>query len=599
MTSRIYPRLHVLTAAFAALLMAAATAWAQDPTVSSGFHPAQIDPGDMTEYDVTVSGTTSSEPVSLPRVDGLQLVGKGQSSRIQMGNGQVTADYTLQFQMRADKTGNYTMPAFTITANGKTLTVPAATLEVTDHPTHAADAVKTNDLVSLTASLPRTELYVGERLPMDLTLTYRADLQPQTSGEFTMSNDDFERVDLSGKPRESVVPIKGQRFGTATWQTALSPIKAGAQTLQFSMPLQVTLPGQSNDPMTALLMGNAPNLFAQQQSVNLQSPPLNLNVLPLPDAGRPENFTGGIGNFTISTPTLDTTDLQVGVPVTLKFKVTGQGNFDRMQAPKLDLGALWRSYTPKDTFQANDAINYRGEKTFEYVVMPMAETVTELPAPQFNFFDPETKTYVEPPLAPIPVKVRPAPPGQSVPLPVVANAPGATRNSDMVGLHIDAGDWQDPRPRLLLASPYFWAAQAAPALLFATFVITRRRKLRLENDPVYARRLRARQQALAALERARATAAKGDAAGFYAVAQRALQEAASHDRLDAAEALTWQEFDAHLAKKGLSSEVRQQAHDIFEAGDALRFSGFTPDQADLTAAAEKVDQLVKQLLEKA
>ncbi|HTB62658.1 MAG TPA: BatD family protein, partial [Opitutales bacterium] len=465
----------------------------------------------------------------------------------------------------------------------------------------AADMVKTGDLISLTAVPPRTDIYVGEKLPMNITLTYRMDLQPQSLGDFTQTNDDFERLDLTGQPQQSSVAINGQRFGTATWQSALSPIKTGTQPLQFSMSLVITMPGQnqSNDPMTALLMGNAPNMFAQQQSVTLQSTPLNLNVLPLPDAGRPENFTGGIGNFTISPPTLDTTDLQVGVPVTLKFTVHGQGNFDRMQAPKLDLGTNWRSYTPKDTFKASDTMNYRGDKTFEYVLMPMAESVTELPAPQFNYFDPETKMYVEPSLHAIPVKVRPAPPGQAVALPVVASAPGEPRNTELVGLHIDAGDWQDLHPSLLLTSPYFWTAQAVPAMIFAGFVIIRRRKLRLENDPAYARRLRARQQALAALERVRSTAAKGDAAGFYTVAQRALQEAATHDRLDAAEALTWQEFDAHLAKNGASSNVRQQAHEIFAAGDALRFGGFAPDQADLTAAAIRVDKLVKQLLESA
>jgi hypothetical protein len=196
------------------------------------------------------------------------------------------------------------------------------------------------------------------------------------------------------------------------------------------------------------------------------------------------------------------------------------------------------------------------------------------------------------------VRVKPAPPGQArVPLPVVATA--ATGKSELVGLHVDAGAWQGPQPRRLLASPFFWADQAIAAAILTTLVITRRRQLRLENDPVYARRRRARQQANAALARARAAATQGHAAEFYTVAQLALREAATQDRLDAAEALTWQEFDAHLAKRAASSDLRQQAHEIFEAGDALRFGGFTPDQADLTAASTRLDQLVKQLLERA
>jgi hypothetical protein len=78
-----------------------------------------------------------------------------------------------------------------------------------------------------------------------------------------------------------------------------------------------------------------------------------------------------------------------------------------------------------------------------------------------------------------------------------------------------------------------------------------------------------------------------------------LKEAASHDRLNAAAALTWQEFDAHLAAKGASAELRQQAREIFEAGDALRFGGYTPNQADLPKAAERLHNLVQKLLGRA
>jgi hypothetical protein len=91
-------------------------------------------------------------------------------------------------------------------------------------------------------------------------------------------------------------------------------------------------------------------------------------------------------------------------------------------------------------------------------------------------------------------------------------------------------------------------------------------------------------------------AAKGQAEDFYTIAQRALQEAATHDRLNAAAALTWQEFDAHLAAKNVSPELRQQAREIFDAGDALRFGGFAPNQTDLNQSADRLHLLVQKLL---
>lgn len=611
MTSRIFhlPPLRLI-AGLAAFVLAGAIASAQDATATSGFNPAQVGPEEVSQYEVTVSesGSSSTPKGDLPKVDGLDVVGSSTSNSIRIVNGEMSTDFGFHFSVRAVNPGQYMMPAFNVTVNGKTLTVPAATLTVTNQPTTAGAASNTpgaaaitGNSISLTAKPSRTDIYVGEKLPLDLTLTWRPDMQPQLNGEFAQDNDSFERVDISGKPREYNVAMNGQSYGAASWNSSLTPIKAGPQSLSFTMPLLVNIPSQNGgDPMTAILMGSMPNMFTQQQSLNLVSAPLNLNVMPLPAEGRPANFSGAIGNFSINPPDLSSTDLQVGVPVTFKLTITGQGNFDRLQAPALDLGTLWRSYTPKETFTAKDSIGYEGEKTFQYVIMPMSDAITQLPVAQFNYFNPDTKAYVELPTQPIPVTVKPAPPGQApIPLPVVASTPGETTKPELIGLHADAGEWQSPQPSLILASPYFWASQAAPALIFAALFVTRRRQLRLENDPLYARRLRARQQAHAAVERARAAAAQGRAAEFYAVAQRALQEAATQDRLDAAEALTWQEFDAHLAQRGASVQVRQQAREIFDAGDALRFGGFTPDQADLTAAATRLDGLVKQLLEHA
>jgi hypothetical protein len=613
MTSRIFHllRLHLglSLAAFAlagATARAGAVAAAPDVTATVGFDPAQIGAGDITHYNVAISGFSSAPSFDPPKVDGLDLVGRGSSYSIRFANGEMSTDVSLQFSIRASKPGHYTIPAYNVTVNGKTVAVPAATLDVTDQPASSAapaggnaSVAASGNKISLVAKPPRTDLYVGEKLPLDITLTWQPELQPQLSGEFTQDNESFQRVDLVGKPSQSEVNRNGQRYGTASWHSSLTPIKAGAQTLSFTLPLQINTPGQSDDPMTRILMGSMPNMFGQQQSINLVSTPLDLNVQPLPDDGRPANFTGGIGNFSVTPPSLESTDLQVGVPVTFKLTVSGQGNFDRFQAPTLDLGTLWRSYPPKETFTAQDAIGYNGEKTFEYVIMPMSDNITALPSAEFNYFNPDTKTYVDQPTAPIPVTVKPAPPGQApAPLPAVASAPTEPGKPELVGLHVDAGGWQSPQLHPILTAPDFWAAQAVAAGLFATLVITRRRQLRLENDPVYARRRRARQQANAALASARAAAAQGRAAEFYTLSQRALQEAATPDRLDAAEALTWQEFDAHLAKHNTPPEFRQQAREIFDAGDALRFGGFTPDQADLTAASTRLDGLVKQLLER-
>ena len=574
-----------------ALCLGAAIASGQDLSATATFNPTEIGAGQVGGYSVQVSGAKSLPNINPPAVQGLVIQRAGQSTQMSIINGDMSVKVTQEFRVRADKPGEYTIPAYTLTVNGNTLTIPAATLTVSEHPA-------TPDPITLTLNAPRKDIYVGERAPLDVSIMWRQDLHPQNVGEVTQDNDSFENVKLAGNGDSSAPIVGGQQFQADTWHVYVTPLKAGAQSLRLTVPLVIMVQRQ-NDPLSTGIFGQNPFSFSQQEQVNIESEALDLNVLPLPDEGRPANFTGGIGTFSVDEPSLSATDLQVGVPVTLKLSVSGQGNFGRLEAPVLTLGSNWRSYTPKDSFQAQDALGYHGIKTFEYVLMPLSDNITELPAPEFNFFNPETKAYVELPLKPIAVKVQPAAPGQTVPLPALASAPVSPAKPQLVGLHIEPGSWQNPQPRIFLKSPIFWTVQLIPAAVLAALVITRRRQLRLENDPVFARRLQAFQQATADVAQARAAAAKGQVEEFYTIAQRALQEAATHDRLNAAAALTWQEFDAHLAAKGANAELRQQAREIFDAGDALRFGGYAPNQADLPQAAERLHSLVQKLLGRA
>lgn len=593
----------------AGLLVTTVWANAQAFSATAEFRPTQIAAGQAGNFLVTITATNPggkgvTPECTPPSVPGLQIsymsMQQGMQSVMSFnGPATVTYTFTLGYQVRAERPGHYAIPAFDISINGRKITVPATGLEVTDKPV----TPPVRDIIGLNANVTRLDAYVGEKLPLDLSVYWRRDLQPGIAGDLEQDNDAFERVQMKGRADFLPSSSNNPNYNANVWHVMLTPIKAGPQKLSFSLPLQITIPDQNGfgDPLVAQLMGpNSPFTFGEQRMVTAQSLALNLNVQPLPATDRPEHFTGGIGTFTADEPNLSSTSLQVGVPVTLTLKVSGEGNFDRFNAPQLDLGPQWRTYPPKDTFTAQDVNGYRGIKTFEYVVMPMAENITSLPAPDVNFFNPQSKSYVTLPIKPIPVTVKPAEPGQpSSALPAMTNTQTASDKPELIPLRLDAGTWQGPQPQLALSSPVFWASQAAPAILFAGLLISRRRQLRLQNDPAYARRLRARKLAIAAIAQARAAAAKGNAQEFYAIAQRALQEAASHDRLNAAEALTWQEFDDHLAARNVARDIREQAREIFEAGDALRFGGYSPTQTQLADAAAKLAGLVQILLGRA
>ena len=93
--------------------------------------------------------------------------------------------------------------------------------------------------------------------------------------------------------------------------------------------------------------------------------------------------------------------------MTLKLKITGSGNFDRVNAPALEKSDVWKTYKPSAKFEAEDSAGYSGTKTFEQALVPTQSGKLQIPALAFSFFDPQTRQYVTRTAAPVSVEVAP------------------------------------------------------------------------------------------------------------------------------------------------------------------------------------------------
>ena len=96
-----------------------------------------------------------------------------------------------------------------------------------------------------------------------------------------------------------------------------------------------------------------------------------------------------------------------GDPITLKMKITGQGNFDRVTTNGLASSAAWKSYKPNARFEPADRDGFAGTKTFEQAIVPNMAGASEIPAVSFSYFDPDTRSYVTKTTSPIPIEIGP------------------------------------------------------------------------------------------------------------------------------------------------------------------------------------------------
>jgi len=141
----------------------------------------------------------------------------------------------------------------------------------------------------------------------------------------------------------------------------------------------------------------------------LQAEPRTLEVLALPEAGRPPTFEGAIGPITIAAE-LDAARARVGEALALTVELDGPGRPAARPAPRFDrlAGFHLRALRREE----------HGSRARFLVELVPTRPVSELPAIEYAYFDPERESYGVARAPPIALDVRVAGGGPaSVPAP--------------------------------------------------------------------------------------------------------------------------------------------------------------------------------------
>ncbi|MFC1453961.1 BatD family protein [Verrucomicrobiota bacterium] len=130
-----------------------------------------------------------------------------------------------------------------------------------------------------------------------------------------------------------------------------------------------------------------------------------VRIIPPPDEGRPESYSGAIGSNMTVKATLDTAVCNLGDPLTLTLTVAGQVKLNKMLPPKLSLQTnLLNYFTIYDnTVQSikKDAYNQ-----YLYTIRPVQTGKYEIPPIAIAYYDVVSRSYKKVFTAPIPLQVR-------------------------------------------------------------------------------------------------------------------------------------------------------------------------------------------------
>jgi hypothetical protein len=593
-------RFRPMAAALAAVILLAATASAAPPAVTAQLDRADIALGDSAQLTITVSGG-GDDAVAPPAVPGLEFVAAGQSSQSQSINGVATSTTSVTYEVIPQRAGTFTIPALSRGSqpvvlhvqpgngrngaaaknSGASSLLPPATGGLS-----AGETRLTQDgSAFVRLRLPRRELYVGETVPVDIQVGLRPGLEASLEGLPTLNGDAFTLNKLASQPEQTQEPVAGKPYTVLTWHSALAAVKPGDFSLTVETPLTVrmrTVPqrrprmprGASDDSLFDDVFNDSffQSFFGgtTEKQITVASEPEGLKVLALPTAGRPAGFAGAVGKFEVASE-LSTAKTVAGDPLTLRLKVTGTGNFDRVNSSMLGEVRGWKTYKPTAKFEPADSAGYSGEKYFEQAVIPIQTGRQIVPALAFSFFNPDTRQYETKLTAPLSVEVSTAPAGS------LATATASASNASPIpapkpprdGLcpdHVETGSTVATL-RPLYFQTWFVGSQSALVLCFAGGLIFLRRREHRMNDADGARRRVASSAIASCLAEMDAASIAGDAVRFFQCARAALQQRLAARWHVVPASITIAEIDARL--NGDGAEMRR----LFALADQAAYSG--------------------------
>ncbi len=602
---------------------------ASPPTVTATLDPDRIAAGDTTTFTVTVSGTQSAPRPEIPEVDDLEFYPAGQSSRFQSINGRSSVSIGYQFTVLARSEGRFEIPAIAINIDGRRLQSEPVTLTVSKGSPQPVPATQppglttspsqgianTEAVARLTLTLPdrnTDSAYVGELIPIKLEAWFREGAQVSLTSKPTIDGQAFTLHNISDEPKQDVQLVNGEPYRVLTWYGGLSAVKAGKYPVDIRLDATVAVRqqrshgssrrpqglGRLSDPLfDHFLEGAFDDFFAPmvEKEIKLTAGEHTLDVQPLPEAGRPENFSGAVGQFEIRSFSLPAS-AKTGEPVKVRVSVEGSGNFDRVSCPDLEPGDSWKTYQPKSDFNSHDAAGFQGSKTFEQNAVPKQPGTVETRF-AFAYFDPKSGKYATAEGESVPLTITGNPlagaveptgenPDSALEAPTPTGGPASNSGTNnthtgLAPLKLESSRAVNLTP--LYQRPWFLVLQGALVSMIITGVVVERVRRRTRNPESIAARETQRRldKALEAVDHARL---KADSKAFFIAARNTLQIRAGSVSARNPETLT-----------GADLAIGSTARQFFELADAAEYSHVSVDPEQLPRWRSKLDTAMDEL----
>ena len=513
-------------------------------------------------------------------------------------NGVRSYSKTYSYFLAPKQRGTFTIGQASIIINGETYKTTPIKVEITaaiekpkdpNDPSYVAE-----ESIHLVAEVSKTEPYLNEAI----TVVYKLYVSPTTGVDNWHEIDsprynDFwsQNIDTQGQ-KVQMGTYNGEEYRYLVLRkTVLYPQKTGKLEIEpLSLDIAVQVPTNRRDIFGGRLMSRV------NRTVSAGSK--TINVKPLPEAGKPVDFTGAVGSFDFKVTTTKT-QLQASEAFQAKVEVSGNGNLKLFKLPKISLPSSLEVYEPEHNENVNtDLTGMKGSISDSYTVVPQFKGTYPVPSISFSYFDLRTETYKRINSNEIIIDVLDGPFNGNT---SGANASISGANKQQVVLSKDQfafiktkTSFHSVQPSYFFKSGVFWGALLLPFLAIPLAIVIRKNKASRDAD-VYGNRIRkADRLAKKYLSHAKKTLGKKEA--FYVALEKAL-----HNYLKAKLHIETSEMSKDRIKKllsdrGVAEETILDFNNIMENCELARYTPITAVtmQEDYDKAAKTISLIDKQ-----
>ncbi len=325
------------------------------------------------------------------------------SQSVQIINGKYSNESSVKitYILEGAKEGTHTIAAAQITVDGKAYSSKPFQIRVlpagktqgggqSSGHTSSSQAVPSGKELFMTVSASKKRVYEQEAILLTYKVYSLVDLRSLNGKMPSLDGFHTQEIPLPSEKSMKLEHHNGQNYRTVTWlQYVLFPQKTGKLTIpSIKFDGTVMVQNRHIDPFEAFFGGA--HLVSEVQRT-IVAPSLTIQVDPLPT--RPANFSGAVGNYSISA-SLTPKEVKANDALTLRLTVSGQGNMKLINAPELPFPKDFETYDAKITDKTSiSASGNSGEKIFEYLAVPRHAGSYDIPPIEFCYFDPSSGSY--------------------------------------------------------------------------------------------------------------------------------------------------------------------------------------------------------------